>query len=300
MTGLKIGNTPLKRLYNIEKKYGTVAEIYAKIEGHNAGGSVKDRVALSIIEDAEKSGKLKKGGVVIEATSGNTGIGLALVCRAKGYKAVIVMPETMTIERRELIASYGAEIVLTDGKQGMAGAVKKAEELVSSVKGGMLAGQFDNPSNPKAHYTSTGVEIYQQTGGGLDAFVAGIGTGGTITGVGKYLKEKNPDVKIIGVEPARSPLLSKGYSGAHGLQGIGANFIPSILDTTLIDEIITAEEGESVEMMKILKAEEDIFAGISSGSALVCAIRVAMRPEMKNKKIVVLLPDDGNRYLSLL
>lgn len=294
-----IGNTPLVRLNHIEKEYGLQGELYAKIEGENAGGSIKDRVALSIIEKAEKGGLLTHGGTVIEATSGNTGIGLALVCKQRGYKAVIVMPDTMTVERRQMIASYGAEVVLTDGKKGMQGAVERAEELHKTTPNSIIAGQFENPANALAHYTGTGVEIYRQTGGKLDIFMACVGTGGTITGVGKYLKEKDKNIKVIAVEPEESPLLSKGYFGAHKIQGIGANFIPKVLDTSVYDSVMTVKGDSAIAMMKILKEKENIFVGISSGAVVDTAVRLLKTAEYKDKKVVVILPDNGDRYLSI-
>ena len=294
-----IGNTPLVRLAKLEKEYELQGELYAKIEGENAGGSIKDRVALSIIRQAERDGVLTQGGRVIEATSGNTGIGLALVCKEYGYKAIIVMPDTMTVERRQMIASYGAEVVLTDGKDGMQGAVKKAEELHETTPNSIIAGQFENPANPWAHYTGTGVEIYRQTNGKIDIFMACVGTGGTITGVGKYLKEQDKNIKVIAVEPEESPLLSKGYFGAHKIQGIGANFIPKTLDTSIYDSVMTVKGDSAIAMMKTLKEKENIFAGISSGAVVDCAIRLLKKAEYKDKKVVVILPDDGDRYLSI-
>ena len=299
MNGLQIGSTPLKRLLSIEKKYRLHAELYAKIEGENAGGSIKDRVALQMIADAEETGLLRKGGVVIEATSGNTGIGLALICKQKGYRAIIVMPDTMSVERQELIKRYGGEVLLTDGKKGMQGAVEKAEALAKTLKGAFLARQFENPSNPKAHYLSTGPEIYSQTDGKIDVLLAGIGTGGTITGVGKYLKEKNPQTKVVGVEPSGSPLLTKGYFGVHALQGIGANFVPQTLDISVCDEIMTADDTPSIDRMKEIKQEENLSVGISSGAVLVCGIELAKQPQMQGKKIVMIFPDEGGRYLSI-
>lgn len=294
-----IGNTPLIRLNNIEKQYGLQGELYAKIEGENAGGSIKDRVALSIIEQAEKDGLLTHGGTVIEATSGNTGIGLALVCKQRGYKAVLVMPDTMTVERRQMIASYGAEVVLTDGKKGMQGAVERAEEVHNTTPNSIIAGQFENPANALAHYTGTGVEIYRQTGGKLDIFMACVGTGGTITGVGKYLKEKDKNIKVIAVEPEESPLLSKGYFGAHQIQGIGANFIPKVLDISVYDSVMTVKGDSAIAMMKLLKEKENIFVGISSGAVVDTAVRLLKKAEYKDKKVVVILPDDGDRYSSI-
>lgn len=295
-----IGNTPLVRLTKIEKKYALQAELYAKVESVSVGGSIKDRVAKSIIDAAEKAGKLQSGGTVIEATSGNTGVGLALVCAARGYKAVIVMPETMSVERRKLIAAYGAQIVLTEGSKGMQGAVEKAEELCKTTPNAIIAGQFENPANPKAHYESTAPEIYGAMQGKVDIFVAGVGTGGTITGVGKYLKERIPSVRIVAVEPEKSPLLSKGKSGAHALQGIGANFIPKTLDRTVYDEVVAVSDEDAYALTKSVSQEEGLFVGISSGAALSAAIEVAKRQENAGKKIVVVFPDNGDRYLSVL
>ena len=295
-----IGNTPLVRLTKIEKAYALQAELYAKVESVSVGGSIKDRVAKAIIDAAEKDGSLKRGGTVIEATSGNTGVGLALVCAARGYKAVIVMPETMSIERRKLIAAYGAQIVLTEGNKGMQGAVDKAEELCKTTPNAIIAGQFENPANPKAHYQSTAPEIYEALQGEVDIFVAGVGTGGTITGVGKYLKERIQSVQIVAVEPEKSPLLSKGKAGAHGLQGIGANFIPKTLDRTVYDEVITVSDEDAYALAKSVSKQEGLFVGISSGAALTAAIEVAKRQENAGKKIVVVFPDNGDRYLSIL
>jgi cysteine synthase A len=294
-----IGNTPLIRLQNIEKEYGLSCELYAKLENENAGGSVKDRVALSIIDSAEREGRLQKGGCVIEATSGNTGIGLALVCRQRGYKAVIVMPDTMTVERRQMIAGYGAEVVLTDGKKGMQGAVEKAEELHKTTPNSIIAGQFVNPANPLAHYTGTGVEIYKQTDGEIDIFLACVGTGGTLTGVGKYLKEQNPQIKVFAVEPKNSPLLSKGYFGAHKIQGIGANFIPETLDKSVYDSVLTVDDNDAIATMKRLKEQENLFVGISSGAVVCAAIELLKGDEYAGKTAVVVLPDSGDRYLSI-
>ncbi len=294
-----IGKTPLVRLKNIEKKFNLNAKLFAKAENFNAGGSIKDRVALAIINDAEKSGRLQKGGMVIEATSGNTGIGLALVCALRGYKAVIVMPETMTEERRKLIASYGAEIVLTDGEKGMQGAVEKAEELLKNSSNAVIAGQFFNPVCVQAHYDTTAVELYEGMKGKIDAFVAGVGTGGTLTGVGKFLKERNAKIRVVAVEPTSSPLLSKGYAGAHGIQGIGANFLPDILDKNVYDEIITVDDNESVETAKIICQEEGLFVGISSGANLAAVIQMARKKENAGKNIVTVFPDSGDRYLSI-
>ncbi len=293
-----VGNTPLLELKNTEMTEGLSSRLFAKLESFNPAGSVKDRVALYMIEDAEKSGKLKKGGVIIEPTSGNTGIGLAAIGASKGYKVVIVMPDSMSVERRRLIASYGAELVLTDGALGMKGAIEKAEELSHTIPNSIIAGQFVNPSNPKAHYETTAREIYDDLDGKVDIFVAGVGTGGTITGIGRYLKEKNPSVKIVAVEPENSPVLSKGLSGKHGLQGIGAGFIPKVLDTKVYDEVITVKEEDAYKTGRSLAKEEGVLIGISSGAALFAAKTLAKREENKGKNVVVLLPDTGDRYLS--
>ncbi|MBQ8291137.1 MAG: cysteine synthase A [Clostridia bacterium] len=291
-----IGNTPLVRLATFSAETGTT--LLAKLEGFNPAGSAKDRVAKAIVDAAEQSGKLQKGGTVVEATSGNTGIGLALVARARGYKAVIVMPETMSVERQKLIRAYGAEVVLTAGKKGMAGAVEKAEEIVKNTPNSIMAGQFVNPANVKAHYETTAREIWEDTCGKVDIFVAGVGTGGTLTGVGRYLKEQKPSVRVVAVEPQKSPLLSAGTAGAHGIQGIGANFVPAILDRNIYDEIITVSDEAAFETGRLLCKTEGIFAGISSGAALCGAIELAHRKENTGKTIVVLLPDEGGRYLS--
>ena len=296
---LRIGNTPLLRLEKLKKSYGLLADVYAKAEYCNEGGSIKDRVALAMIEDAEKSGRLSVGGRVIEPTSGNTGIGLALVAAARGYKAIIVMPDTMSVERQNLIKKYGAEVVLTDGKKGMQAAVEKAEEILKNTPNSIIAGQFDNPANPKAHYDTTAPEIYDTLHGKVDIFVAGVGTGGTLTGVGRYLKEKNPNVKIVAVEPASSPLLSQGVAGAHGLQGIGANFVPKTLDRGIYDEILTVTDEEAYAFTKSLYGIENAFAGISSGANIAAAVKLAKREENAGKNIVTVLPDSGDRYLSL-
>ena len=293
-----IGKTPLLELCNIEKEYGLKARLLAKLEMFNPAGSAKDRVALSMINEAEKEGKINKDSVIIEPTSGNTGIGLALVAAARGYRAIIIMPDTMSVERRKTMVAYGAELVLTDGKQGMAGAIKKAEELAADIPGRFIAGQFVNPANSKAHYDTTGPEIYEDTDGEVDIFVAGVGTGGTITGVGEYLKEKNPDIKIVAVEPANSPILSGGKAGPHGLQGIGAGFVPEILNTQIYDEIITVNEEDAYESGRLMGRSEGLLVGISSGAALSAAIKIASRPENEGKTIVVLLCDTGSRYLS--
>lgn len=291
-----IGKTPLVELTKIEE--GLNARILAKLEFFNPAGSVKDRVAKNMIEKAEKEGKLKPGSVIIEPTSGNTGIGIAAVAASKGYRAVIVMPETMSVERQRLMKAYGAELVLTEGVLGMQGAIAKAEELCRSIEGSIIAGQFTNPSNPEAHYLTTGPEIWEDTEGNIDFFVAGIGTGGTITGVGKYLKEKNPEIKIIGVEPSNSPFISKGEAGPHGLQGIGAGFKPEILDTDIIDEIITVSENEAYNAGRALARCEGILTGITSGASLFASLIIASRPENEGKTVVALLPDTGERYLS--
>ena len=293
-----IGNTPLVEVKNIEKELGLEARVLVKLEYFNPAGSVKDRIAKGMIEDAEEKGLLKEGSVIIEPTSGNTGIGLAAIAAAKGYRIILTMPETMSVERRNILKAYGAEIVLTEGAKGMAGAIAKAEELAKEIPGAFIPGQFDNPANPQAHYESTGPEIYEDTDGKVDIFVAGIGTGGTITGVGRYLREKNPDVQIIGVEPASSPLLTEGRAGSHGLQGIGANFVPSILDTKLYNEIIPVKEEEAYAAGRAVAQKEGLLVGISSGAAIHAALEVAKRPENKGKNIVVLLPDTGDRYLS--
>lgn len=293
-----IGNTPTLRLENICRRLGLGADIYAKLENLNAGGSIKDRVAKAMIDDAEASGRLPTGGTVIEPTSGNTGVGLALVCAARGYKAVIVMPETMSVERQKLIRAYGADVVLTDGKKGMQGALEKANEILQSTPNAVIAGQFENPANPMAHYQTTAPELYAAMDGDVDIFVAGVGTGGTITGVGRYLKEKNAAVKIVAVEPAASPLLSKGVSGKHGLQGIGANFVPKILDTGIYDEVLTVTDEEAFATARLLCEWEGVFVGISAGAAVAACIALAKRPENRGKKIATVLPDSGDRYLS--
>ncbi|MBQ0125096.1 MAG: cysteine synthase A [Clostridiales bacterium] len=293
-----IGGTPLVELVNIERKYSLKARLLAKIESANPAGSAKDRVALSIIDDAEKSGRLMSGGTVIEATSGNTGIGICAICAARGYKAVIVMPETMSEERKKLVRAYGATLVLTDGALGMSGAVKKAGEILDSTENAIIASQFDNPANPRAHYETTGPEIYSDTGGNIDIFVAGIGTGGTISGVGKYLKEQNVSIKIVGVEPETSPLISRGYSGKHDLQGIGANFVPANYDASVVDDIMTVSDSDAYTLGRELAGCEGILSGITSGAAVFAAIKLARMSENEGKTIVALLPDTGERYLS--
>ena len=293
-----IGKTPLLRLKKFEESAGAGAEIFAKLEYFNPAGSVKDRAALFMINDAEKRGILKPGATIIEPTSGNTGIGIAMVAAVRGYRVILTMPETMSIERRKLLAAYGAEIVLTSGAEGMSGAVKKAEELHSQIEGSIIAGQFENPSNPAAHYATTGPEIWSDTEGEVDIFVAGVGTGGTLTGVGKYLKEQKNDIKIVAVEPAESPVLSGKSAAPHGIQGIGANFVPDALDKTVIDEIIAVKTEDALKATGAIPRTEGILVGISSGAALTAAAELAKRPENEGKKIVVLLPDTGERYLS--
>ena len=293
-----IGRTPLVRLNNIEKQLELKATLLVKLEMFNPAGSAKDRIARYMINEAEKQGKLRPGSVIIEPTSGNTGIGLASVAAARGYRAIIIMPDTMSVERRKLMTAYGAELVLTDGRLGMTGAIKKAEELAETIEGSFIAGQFVNPANSLAHYETTGPEIFEDTEGEVDMFVAGVGTGGTITGAGRYLKEKNSEVKIIAVEPKSSPFLSEGRAGAHGLQGIGAGFVPQVLDTTVYDEIITVTEDEAYAAGRLLGKSEGLLVGISSGAALHAAIQKAKLPENEGKTIVALLCDTGDRYLS--
>ena len=293
-----IGSTPILRFSKLEEKLGLSARLLAKLEYLNPAGSAKDRVALSMINEAEKSGVLKPDSVIIEPTSGNTGIGLAMVAVSRGYKAIIVMPETMSEERRKLIAAYGAELCLTDGAKGMKGAIEKAEELAKEIPNSFIAGQFENPANPKAHYDTTGPEIYADTDGLVNAFVSAVGTGGTISGVGKFLKEQNPDIKVIAAEPAGSPVLSKGVAGSHKIQGIGAGFIPKTLDTEIYDEVIAVEDDSAFEMARLIAKTEGVLVGISSGAAVCAAVQFAKRPENKDKNIVVLLPDTGDRYLS--
>lgn len=293
-----IGHTPLLELTHIEKKEGLEARILAKLEMFNPGGSVKDRVAKAMLDDAEAKGLLKPGAVIIEPTSGNTGIGLASVAASRGYRVIIVMPETMSMERRLLMKAYGAELVLTEGSKGMTGAIARANELAAEIPGSFIPGQFDNPANPAAHEASTGPEIWADTDGQVDIFVAGIGTGGTITGVGRYLKSQNPDIKVVGVEPATSAVLSGKNPGSHGLQGLGAGFVPAILDTSIYDEIIPVTDEEAYTAGRNLGREEGVLAGISSGAALWAAVQLARRPENKGKTIVTLFPDTGDRYLS--
>ena len=293
-----IGNTPLLELTHIEQAENLQAKILAKLEYFNPAGSVKDRIAKAMIDDAEAAGKLKPGSVIIEPTSGNTGIGLASVAAARGYRIIIVMPETMSVERRQLMKAYGAELVLTDGAKGMKGAIAKADELAKEIPNSFVPGQFVNPANPEAHRRTTGPEIWRDTDGKVDIFVAGVGTGGTITGTGSYLKAQNPDVKIVAVEPATSPVLSKGTAGAHKIQGIGAGFVPDVLDTKVYDEIITVSNEDAFATGKLVGHKEGVLVGISSGAAVWAAIELAKRPENKGKNIVVLLPDTGDRYLS--
>ena len=293
-----IGKTPLLELTHIEKKLGLKAKILAKLEYLNPAGSVKDRVAKAMIDDAEEKGLLKSGSVIIEPTSGNTGIGLAAVAAARGYRIIIVMPDTMSVERRQLMKAYGAELVLSEGAKGMKGAIAKADELAAEIPGSFIPGQFVNPANPKAHFETTGPEIYADTDGEVDIFVAGVGTGGTITGVGEYLKSKKPEVKVVAVEPATSPVLSKGTAGAHKIQGIGAGFVPKVLDTGVYDEIIPVANEDAFAVGKQIGKAEGVLVGISSGAAAWAAIELAKRPENEGKTIVVLLPDTGDRYLS--
>ena len=293
-----IGHTPLLELTHLEKKYGLKARLLGKLEYLNPAGSVKDRIARAMIDDAEAKGLLKPGSVIIEPTSGNTGIGLASVAAARGYRVIIVMPETMSVERRQLMEAYGAELVLTEGSKGMSGAIAKAEELAREIPGGFVPGQFVNAANPKAHFETTGPEIYEDTDGKVDYFVAGVGTGGTITGVGQYLKSRNPEVKVVAVEPKNSAVLSTGVAGAHKIQGIGAGFVPQVLDTRVYDEIIPVENDDAFALGKEMGRSEGVLVGISSGAALWAAIEIAKRPGSEGKTIVVLLPDTGDRYLS--
>ena len=293
-----IGNTPLVEVTNIERELALEATVLVKLEYLNPAGSVKDRVAKAMIEDAEAKGKLKAGSVIIEPTSGNTGIGLAVIGAAKGYRVILTMPETMSVERRNILKAYGAEVVLTDGTKGMTGAIEKAEELSAAIPGSFIPGQFVNPANPAVHKATTGPEIWRDTDGKVDLFIAGVGTGGTLTGVGEYLKEQNPEIRIVALEPEGSPVLSGGRSGAHGLQGIGAGFVPDVLNTKIYDEVFRASERDAFDTAKLLAKKEGISAGISSGAALFGAITLAKRPENKGKVIVALLPDSGDRYYS--
>ena len=293
-----VGNTPMLELKNIARAKSLKARVLAKLEYLNPAGSVKDRVALNMILDAEEKGLLKPGATIIEPTSGNTGIGLAAIATGRGYRVIIVMPDSMSVERRVLMGAYGAQLVLTEGARGMQGSIEKAQELAAQIPGSFIPSQFDNPANAAAHKASTGPEIWNDTDGVVDIFIAGVGTGGTLTGVGEYLKEKNPNIQMVAVEPTRSPLLSQGIAGPHGLQGIGANFIPSVLNTEIYDEVITVTEEQAYEAGRLLGKTEGVLAGISSGAALHAAIQVAQRPENQGKTIVVLLPDTGDRYLS--
>lgn len=294
-----IGGTPLLRLHKMEEKFGAQAEMIAKMEFFNPAGSVKDRVGYNMVIEAEKEGRLKPGGTIIEPTSGNTGVGIAMTCAARGYKAIMVMPESMSVERRTLLKALGAELVLTDKELGMQGSVDKAKELLDEIPGSIIAGQFENPANPQAHYDTTGPEIWADTEGQVDILVATFGTGGTVSGTGRYLKEKNPDIKVIAIEPAASPLLSEGKAGPHKIQGIGANFIPDALDQTVIDEIVTVSDDDALDTMKEIACTEGLLVGVSSGAAVYAAGQVAARAENAGKRIVVILPDTGERYLSI-
>ena len=294
-----IGGTPLLRLGKMEKKFGTVGELVAKVEFFNPAGSIKDRVGYNMVIEAEKDGRLKPGGTIIEPTSGNTGVGIAMTAAARGYKAIMIMPESMSMERRMLLAAYGAELVLTDKEKGMQGSVEKAQQLAEEIPGSIIAGQFENPANPQAHYETTGPEIWADTDGQVDILVATFGTGGTVSGVGKYLKEKNPDIKVVAIEPAASPLITAGKAGPHKIQGIGANFIPEVLDRSVIDEVMTVTDDDALDTMKALAVSEGLLVGVSSGAAVYGASQVAARPENEGKRIVVILPDTGERYLSI-
>ena len=294
-----IGGTPLLRLGKLAASAGAKGEIVAKVESFNPAGSIKDRVGYNMVIEAEKSGRLKPGGTIIEPTSGNTGVGIAMTAAARGYKAVMVMPESMSLERRKLLAALGAELVLTDKNEGMKGSVEKAEALAKEIPGSIIAGQFENPANPQAHYETTAPEIWEATDGNVDIFIATFGTGGTVTGVGRYLKEKNPDIRVIGVEPASSPLVTEGKAGPHKIQGIGANFIPEVLEVKLMDEVITVTDDDALETMKELAKTEGLLVGVSAGAAVYAAGQVAARPENAGKRIVVVLPDTGERYLSI-
>ena len=294
-----IGATPLLRLEKMEKAFGTAGELVAKVEFFNPAGSIKDRVGYNMVIEAEKEGRLKPGGTIIEPTSGNTGVGIAMTAAARGYKAVMVMPESMSVERRMLLAALGAELVLTDKDKGMQGSVEKAQQLAEEIPGSIIAGQFENPANPQAHYETTGPEIWEDTDGTVDILVVTFGTGGTVSGIGRYLKEKNPDIQVVAIEPAASPLLSEGKAGPHKIQGIGANFIPEVLDRSVIDEVLTVTDDDALDTMKALARSEGLLVGVSSGAAVYGAAQVAARPENAGKRIIVILPDTGERYLSI-